>query len=181
MKRQTVLSIFTLSIFTLALLFAALAATAQTVVPLYTYPETDNGSTGVNWPALMSQGPDGELYSTIETNGTFNSGTVYKISTAGVYTPLYNFCAEGGNCLLTGSYPLGGVTLGLDGNLWGTTQNGGEDTVGTVFKMTPTGALTSLHQFNGTDGSGPNYPVFQGAGRQYVRRYPVWSTLRNVL
>jgi uncharacterized repeat protein (TIGR03803 family) len=157
MKCQTVLSIFTL-----ALLFAALAATAQTYVPLYTYPGTTSGSTGVGWPALLSQGPDGELYSTIETNGTFNFGTVYKITTAGAYTPLYNFCAEGSPCLLTGGYPLGGVTLGLDGNLWGTTQNGGKDAMGTVFKITPAGTWTSLYQFNGTDGSGPIYPVFSG-------------------
>jgi uncharacterized repeat protein (TIGR03803 family) len=162
MKRRTILSISTLAVFTLALLFAALAATAQTVVPLYTYPETDEGDTGVAAPALFAQGPDGQLYSTIETNGTYNSGTVYKISTDGAYTPLYNFCAEGGYCLLTGGYPLGGVTLGLDGNLWGTTQNGGKDAYGTVFKMTPAGTLTSLYQFDGNEAGSPIYPVLQG-------------------
>jgi len=157
MKRRTILSIFTS-----ALLFAALAATAQTVVPLYTYPETDEGDTGVAAPAQFAQGPDGQLYSTIETNGTYNAGTVYKISTRGAYTPLYNFCAEGGNCLLTGGYPLGGVTLGLDGNLWGTTQNGGKDAYGTVFKMTSAGTLTSLYQFDGNEAGGPAYTVLQG-------------------
>jgi uncharacterized repeat protein (TIGR03803 family) len=162
MKRRTVLSIFTLSIFTLALLFAALAATAQTVVPLYTYPETDEGDTGVNAPAQFAQGADGELYSTISTNGTYNAGTVYKISTGGMYTALYNFCAEGGNCLVTGGYPYGGATLGLDGNLWGTTQNGGKDASGTVFKMTPAGTLTSLYQFDGIEADGPLYTVLQG-------------------
>lgn len=169
MKRQTVLSIFTLSIFTLALMFAALAATAQTAVPLYTYPETDNGSTGITWPVLFTQGPDGELYSTIETNGTYNTGTVYKISTEGKYTPLYNFCAEGGDCLVTGGYPHGGVTLGTDGNLYGTTANGGTEDAGTVFKLTDAGALTTLWDFTaGTtsqhldDEGDPIYAVTQG-------------------
>jgi uncharacterized repeat protein (TIGR03803 family) len=156
MKCRTVLSILTLT-----LLFAALA-TAQTVVPLYTYPETDEGDTGVAAPAQFAQGADGQLYSTIETNGTYNSGTVYKISTEGDYTPLYNFCAEGGNCLVTGGYPLGGVTLGLDGNLWGTTQNGGKDAYGTVFKMTPAGTLTSVYQFDGNEAGTPIYTVLQG-------------------
>jgi uncharacterized repeat protein (TIGR03803 family) len=148
MKRRTLsLPIFTLTIFTLALMFAALAATAQTVVPLYTYPDTDNGSTGVNWPALFAQGTDGELYSTIQTNGTYNAGTVYKISTEGVYTAVYNFCAEGGDCLVTGGYPRGGVTLGTDGNLYGTTADGGTEDVGTVFEVTDAGTLTTLWDF----------------------------------
>lgn|SRR5208283_3105164 len=106
MKRRTVLSIVTLT-----LLFAA-AATAQTYVPLYTYPETDNNSTGITWPTLFSQGRDGELYSTIETNGTYNSGSVYKMSTTGEYALVYSFCSEGGSCTTTGTTPYGGVTLG---------------------------------------------------------------------
>jgi uncharacterized repeat protein (TIGR03803 family) len=162
MKRQAAFfSLIAAVTIAVVLLFAA-AATAQTVVPLYTYPETDEGDTGVAAPAQFAQGPDGQLYSTIETNGTYNSGTVYKISTGGAYTPLYNFCAEGGDCLLTGGYPLGGATLGLDGNLWGTTQNGGKDAYGTVFKMTPAGTLTSLYQFDGTEAGTPIYPVLQG-------------------
>ena len=169
MKRRTVLSIATLSIFTLALLFGAPAATAQTVVALYTYPGTDNNSTGITWPVQFTQGTDGELYSTIETNGTYHAGSVYKISTEGAYTPVYNFCAEGGYCLVTGGYPHGGVTLGIDGNLYGTTANGGTEDAGTVFKVTDTGALTTLWDFTaGTtsqhlnDEGAPIYTVTQG-------------------
>jgi uncharacterized repeat protein (TIGR03803 family) len=178
MKRRTVPSIFTLSIFALALMFAALVASAQTYTPLYTYPETDVGDTGVNWPVLFSQGPDGELYSTIRTNGTYNSGTVYKISTAGAYTPIYNFCAEGGNCLVTGGYPYGGVTLGTDGNLYGTTGNGGTDAGGTVFKVTDAGALTTLWDFTalGKDEGGPIYTVTQGTdGNFYGVDGPIYT------
>jgi uncharacterized repeat protein (TIGR03803 family) len=88
---------------------------------------------------------------------------VYKITTAGQYSLLYSFCAEGGHCLSTGANPTGGVTLGFDGNLWGTTLGGGKDGAGTVFKITPTGTLTTLWSFtNGNDDSAPIYPPLQG-------------------
>ncbi len=77
MKNRTVVSMVIVT------LLLAVAATAQTYVPLYTYPETISNTTGVAAPALLSQGPDGELYSTIQSNGTYNSGSVYKMTTAG--------------------------------------------------------------------------------------------------
>jgi uncharacterized repeat protein (TIGR03803 family) len=167
MKRRTLLSIFTL-----ALLLVA-AATAQTFVPLYTYPNTISNSTGVAAPALLSQGPDGALYSTIQSNGTYNSGSVYRMTTAGGYSPVYSFCAEGGHCLVTGYDPWGGVTLGIDGNLYGTTYSGGacNGGVGTIFKVTPAGAWTKLWDFTTTvacdghsgllDEGAPYYAPFQ--------------------
>src|SRR5579863_5192976 len=101
MKRRTALSIFGLSTLTLVLLFAAIAAPAQTYVPLYTYPNTISNTTGVAAPAVLSQGTDGALYSTIQSNGTYNSGSVYRMTTAGGYSLVYSFCAEGGHCLVT--------------------------------------------------------------------------------
>jgi uncharacterized repeat protein (TIGR03803 family) len=151
-----------LSLSALVLLCTVSDATAQTYTPLYTYPNTDNNSSGITWPSLLSQAQDGELYSTIQTNGnTF--GSVYKISTTGGYDLLYSFCAEKSPCASTGGYPTGGVTLGFDGNLWGTTAGGGKDAAGTVFKLTPSATLTKVYDFtNGTDDSAPTYPVFQG-------------------
>jgi hypothetical protein len=102
----------------LALLIPA-AAAAQTYTQLYTYPNTDNNSSGITYESVLSQGQDGELYSTIQTNGANNEGSVYKISTAGQYDLIYSFCAEGGACKLTGGIPDGGVTLGFDGNSLG--------------------------------------------------------------
>jgi uncharacterized repeat protein (TIGR03803 family) len=174
MKHRTVLSIFTLSICSLALLFAALAGDAQTYVPLYTFPNTTSNTTGVAVPALFSQGPDGDLYSTVQSNGTYNSGTVYKMTTVGGYSAVYNFCAEGGHCLVTGTDPWGGVTLGTDGSLYGTTVSGGacNGGVGTIFKVTPAGAWTKLWDFttattcNGHSGlpdeGAPYYAPIQG-------------------
>jgi uncharacterized repeat protein (TIGR03803 family) len=44
------------------------------------------------------------------------------------------------------------LVQGRDGNFYGTTNSGGTDNYGTVFKITPSGALTTLDNFNGTDG-----------------------------
>ena len=114
----------------LGLVSASMAATSQTYTPLYTYPQTDAGDSGITYPSVLSQGRDGNLYSTIETNGTYTYGTVYKITTAGAYSAIYNFCAEGAPCASTGGDPEGGVVLGFDGNLWGTTLNGGKAAAG---------------------------------------------------
>jgi uncharacterized repeat protein (TIGR03803 family) len=152
-----------LSLTVLALFLALATATAQTYTPLYTYPNTDSGDSGITWPSLLSQGQNGELYSTIQSNGAYTYGSVYTMTTAGKYTLLYSFCAEGAPCALTGAYPTGGVTLGFDGNLWGTTEDGGKDSAGTVFKMTPAGTLTLVYSFtNGKDDSAPNFTVLQG-------------------
>jgi len=147
----------------LVLLSGSMAANAQTYTPLYSYPQTDSGDTGIIWSSVLSQGRDGNLYSTIETNGTYTYGTVYKMTTAGGYSAVYNFCAEGGPCASTGGDPEGGVVLGFDGNLWGTTLNGGKDSAGTVFKVTPEGVLTLVYSFtNAEDDSAPYFSVLQG-------------------
>ena len=147
----------------IALLSGSMAATSQTYTPLYTYPQTDAGDSGITYPSVLSQGRDGNLYSTIETNGTHTYGTVYKMTTAGAYSAIYNFCAEGAPCASTGGDPEGGVVLGSDGNLWGTTLNGGKDAAGTVFQVTPGGTLSVVYSFaNGNDDSAPDFTVLQG-------------------
>jgi uncharacterized protein (TIGR03437 family) len=49
--------------------------------------------------------------------------------------------------------PLAPLTQGSDGNLYGTTEKG--NTYGTIFRMTPSGTLTTLYYFAQTDGSSP--------------------------
>lgn len=62
-----------------------------------------------------------------------------------------------------GNDPEGGVTLGLDGNFYGTTKVGGKDGAGTIFQVTPAGTLTTLYSFtNSTDDSVPVYTVVLG-------------------
>lgn len=62
--------------------------------------------------------------------------------------------------LSQGNSPSALVQSG-DGNLYGTTQSGGSG-YGTVFKLSPSGSLTTLYRFNGIDGWSPDGLV-QGA------------------
>src|ERR1700676_113822 len=101
----------------LTLLVAMAAANAQTYTPLYTYPETNRNNTGILPPDQLSQGRDGNLYTTDAYNGTNNLGSVFYMTTAGQPTAIYSFCPQTG--CLDGTDPMGGVSLGFDGNLYG--------------------------------------------------------------
>jgi uncharacterized repeat protein (TIGR03803 family) len=101
------------------------------------------------------QAMNGNLYGTTFGGGSnaVKGGTVYEITPAGRFKMLYSFCAET-NCT-DGQYPLGGLTQGADGNLYGTTQSGGTYGYGTVFEITTTNQLITLHSFDATDGAYP--------------------------
>ena len=174
MKNAKITRVQILLVMVFMLAASIVSVHAQTYTPLYTYPVTTNNTSGVAAPALFSQGPDGDLYSTIQTNGTHNLGSVYKMTTAGDYTLVYSFCSELAHCGVTGETPYGGVTLGTDGNFYGTTLGGGacDQGVGTIFKITPTATWTKLWDFTaGTTCNGhialkdegyPYYAPFQG-------------------
>jgi uncharacterized repeat protein (TIGR03803 family) len=119
-----------------------------------------NGATPVE--TSLVQGLDGNLYGTTLGGGTNSSGTVFKMTPEGTVTVLYSFCSLS-NCQ-DGALPYGGLVLANDGNFYGTTSQGGStDGFGTVFRITPTGKFTTLHIFDGADGSGPNAPLIQAA------------------
>jgi uncharacterized repeat protein (TIGR03803 family) len=114
-----------------------------------------NGTNGSASYGVLALGGDGNFYGTTHyggTNGgsgtpTSGYGTVFKITTNGVLTSLVSF--NGTN----GSYPYAGLTLGSDGNFYGTTTEGGTNGgYGTVFKVTTNGAITALVSFNYTNG-----------------------------
>ena len=52
---------------------------------------------------------------------------------------------------------------GSDGNFYGTTSDGGANSGGTVFKITPGGTLTTLYSFAGSDGADPYAGLVQGS------------------
>jgi uncharacterized repeat protein (TIGR03803 family) len=63
----------------------------------------------------------------------------------------------------SGGNPYAGVITGTDGNLYGTTVNGGADRFGTAYQLTTTGSLNTLYTFTGgNDGAFPYAPVIQG-------------------
>jgi uncharacterized repeat protein (TIGR03803 family) len=106
-------------------------------------------------PITLVEGTDGNFYGTTASGGAnYNAGTVFKITTGGMLTTIYNFCAK--TACADGSTPRDGLTLGSDGNFYAPTYYGGANNQGTVFMMTPAGVFTTLHSFDGTDG---NYPI----------------------
>jgi uncharacterized repeat protein (TIGR03803 family) len=114
------------------------------------------GNDGNGPSAGLVQGSDGSFYGTTGSGGKSGfgingAGTVFKISTNGTLTSLYSF--TGGN---DGANPSAALVQGNDGYFYGTTQNGGTNNFGTVFKISTNGALTTLHVF--TDGSDGGYP-----------------------
>lgn len=129
---------------------------AQTVTTLATF----NGVNGAN-PLFASlvQGVDGNLYGTTQSGGAHRQGTVFKVTPLGALTTLYSFCVKSG--CTDGSAPYGGLALGTDGNLYGTTEAGGAHGDGSVFKITPGGTLTTLHSFNLHDGANPYAALMQ--------------------
>jgi len=130
-------------------------AAAQTYTDLHDFNCAVEGCSP-QYPDVLAQGRDGNLYGVADSGGTSGMGTVFKITPGGAMTTLYNFSG------LDGQNPDGGVVLGTDGNFYGTTRFGGAHNLGTVFKMTPAGILTTLHSFDGTDGSEPRPGVVQG-------------------
>jgi uncharacterized repeat protein (TIGR03803 family) len=94
--------------------------------------------------SALIKGADGDLYGTTIYGGPYGAGTVFRISLGGALTTLYSFCALA-SCP-DGSSP-GGLVAGNDGNFYGTTEFGGAGSVGTVFKITPAGELTTIHDF----------------------------------
>lgn len=115
----------------------------------------DPGSPEVS--GTIAQGRDGNLYSTGPRGGT-GCGAIFRITPDGTLTNIHSFDSSG----IEGCSPFAGLTLGTDGNFYGTTDQLGTSCCGTIFKVTPSGVLTVLHNFNGLDGANPWAPPIQG-------------------
>lgn len=129
---------------------------------------------GVLPEAGLVQGTDGNFYGTTSAGGSDQGsgggGTVFKITPDGTLTTLYRFCLQTG--CTDGGAPLAGLVQGSDGNFYGTTSYGGGPNLdGTVFKITPTGSLTTLYSFcsqaNCTDGNQPHAGLVQATNGDF--------------
>lgn len=105
----------------------------------------------------------GDMFGTTGGGGAHQEGTVFEINAAGRFRKLHDFCSAA-NCA-DGLQP-GTLILGKDGNLYGTTKSGGAHQAGTIFKITTTGAFTTLYSFcpakDCPDGKEPNAIMTQG-------------------
>jgi uncharacterized repeat protein (TIGR03803 family) len=135
-----------------------------TLTTLHRFCTQSSACTDGSFPqGSLVQGTDGNFYGMTSEGGVncspYGCGTVFKITSGGVLTTLYSFCSQP-DCT-DGSAPEAGLIQATDGNLYGTTDDGGANGDGTVFNITLSGTLTTLHSFDGTDGNGPAAPLVQ--------------------
>ncbi|MEY4570343.1 MAG: hypothetical protein RLZZ398_1782 [Verrucomicrobiota bacterium] len=118
----------------------------------------------------LTLGPGGHLYGTtiqdslsgwdLSSGSLTVFGTVFRVTTAGVITTLTNF--NDTSDAPKGFNPNGGLVRAADGNFYGVTYAGGAKRRGTVFRMTPTGTITTLVEF--TDTVGPKLGAYPRSG-----------------
>jgi uncharacterized repeat protein (TIGR03803 family) len=127
------------TLFLLLCATTAAALPAQTFTTLHSFNNTD----GEYPSATLVQGTDGNLYGTTNQGGTNSQGTIFRITPRGTLTTIYSFCPQPG--CADGGLAQGALIQASNGDFYGTTA--GPNFLGTVFKVTPSGTLTTLHSF----------------------------------
>jgi len=128
-----------------------------------------SSSTDPDGPQSLIQGANGNLYGTTQagSSGSNSTGTVFKMTLTGTLTLLHSFNGTDG-------YSPLGLMFGADGNLYGVTSESIDHpgVYGSIFKITPDGTFTTLHVFQGNDGSSPDCAMTQGLdGNLYGSTY----------
>ncbi len=156
-----------------------------TLTALYSFCSQGNCPDGYT-PWGLIQAVDGNFYGATGHGGAsgngcdgYGCGTIFKMTPSGTLTTLYSFCTQTG--CPDGEFPNGELVQARDGNFYGTTPQGGANcpdngTCGTVFKITPSGNLTTLYSFCSlsrcADGAYPTAPPVQAAdGNFYGTTY----------
>jgi uncharacterized repeat protein (TIGR03803 family) len=111
----------------------------------------------------LIQSSDGNFYGATNAGGAAGYGSIFRLKPAGVLTTLYSFCAQRYPVCPDGYGPFAGLVRARNGNFYGTTENGGANNYGTVFSITASGTLTTLHSFNNTDGAFPVAPLVEAS------------------
>ena len=126
------------------------SAVGQTFMVLYQFRQGEIS----NPASSLILDSEGNLYGTtlyggdLRCNTPFGCGTVYRVDATGKRTVLYSFTGK-----TDGGLPAGGLIRDEAGNLFGTTENGGDVSknsqtgAGVVFKLSATGEETVLHSF----------------------------------
>jgi len=132
------------------------------------------GADGLNPLGNLIADAAGNLYGVAQVGGDLNCstpefddlgcGTVFKIAKNGKFTLFHAFHGKA-----DGETPQAGLLLNpATGTLYGAASGGNQTGDGVVFQITSNGKYTVLHQFTGSDGSGPNGGmIFDEAGNMY--------------
>ncbi len=131
---------------------------AGTLTTIYSFM---GGADGISPECQLTIGSDGSLYGTTQYGGVFGAGTVFKVTTSGTLTTLHAFGLYGtsNNGVFTdgdGENPVQGLILASDGNFYGITTRGGANGNGTIYRITPSGAFTTLYTFGSQELNGVN-------------------------
>jgi uncharacterized repeat protein (TIGR03803 family) len=114
-------------------------------------------------PVAVTLDSAGDLYGTTGDGGANGAGTVFKIDKDGAFHTLYSFCSAK-NC--SDGIGPGALLLAKNGKFYGVTSAGGANQAGTVFSMTPAGAVVTLYSLcvakNCPDGAEPNATLVEG-------------------
>jgi uncharacterized repeat protein (TIGR03803 family) len=144
-----------------------------TLTTLYSFCAQSGCTDGAGPYAGLLQAPNGDFYGTTEDGGGCavgppgqGCGTMFKITPSGTLTTLHIFCSQGGVFCSDGRYPSA-VVQAANGDFYGTTDGGGANNGGTVFKITLGGTLTTLYSFCAqsgcTDGESPAAGLVQAS------------------
>lgn len=118
---------------------------SQGLTTLFTF----SGTNGASPTGSLLEERDGALYGTTSSGGVSTSGTIFKITTDGIFTSLFSF---GGS---NGANPTGDLIQMDDGYLYGTTTAGGSNNLGTIFRIATNGSFTSIFSFKSSTGASP--------------------------
>ncbi len=140
---------------------------------LYSFGSQPND--GIQLFAGLVQGSDGNFYGTTGDTyweqGPNNCGTVFRISSAGTLTTLWQF-----GCGTNGFFPYAGLVQGSDGNFYGTTTSGGAHGFGIVFRLSvplnpPANQISEIQFFNVLDSTIVALPIPSVARETYQLQY----------
>ena len=120
--------------------------------------------------APLVQDTNGDFYGTTYLGGTAGYGLIYQLSFGGILTPLYSFTNG-----TDGANPAGGLAIGLDGNLYGTTYTAGSTHVGTLFKVTTNGGLAVLHAMTNAAEGARRWRVWLSGRTGISTAWPRWA------
>jgi len=142
---------------TMVFMFAGAVVPAQAQTPTLLHSFNDGQTDACAPRGNIVQGRDGNMYG--GGGACAGNGAIYKISPAGVESVFFSFPPQWTNC------GGAGLTLGSDGNFYGACEGGNPATgMGSIYRLTPAGVFTDLHDFTGTNGDSlPLYPPIQAS------------------
>jgi len=155
----------------LALVPAIPAALADTPAPKITVLHTFDLTDGAFPAAELLEVADGVFYGSTSAGGPKGGGTIFRITASGEISTVFAF---GQNMTaFEGEAPAAPLIRGADGFLYGTTSRGGDigavtaGGYGTIFRLTESGTLTTLHTFTGPDGQSLLAPLLLASDGSY--------------